>query len=170
MEKRDTSLIGRSRCFIADYPFQCDPKLNHAQIRENLTGAVLCHFCSDGVEPARQMALRGLNELRRILVGVSTLMDISFPELEKWKNEEREHDEIVNRWMNAWSAPAPTSTARPTRTPSPAPKSKTPAFDNVVDPAPVQPIVAKEKAGRNDPCPCGSGKKYKKCCLKKNSA
>ncbi len=20
--------------------------------------------------------------------------------------------------------------------------------------------------GRNDPCPCGSGKKYKKCCLK----
>ena len=22
------------------------------------------------------------------------------------------------------------------------------------------------KAGRNDPCPCGSGKKYKKCCLK----
>tara|TARA_Y100000294_G_scaffold96491_1_gene89707 strand:- start:1899 stop:2186 length:288 start_codon:yes stop_codon:yes gene_type:complete len=22
----------------------------------------------------------------------------------------------------------------------------------------------KEKVGRNDPCPCGSGKKYKKCC------
>jgi len=21
-----------------------------------------------------------------------------------------------------------------------------------------------EKVGRNDPCPCGSGKKYKKCC------
>ncbi len=24
-----------------------------------------------------------------------------------------------------------------------------------------------ERIGRNDPCPCGSGKKYKKCCLKK---
>lgn len=24
----------------------------------------------------------------------------------------------------------------------------------------------KEKIGRNDPCPCGSGKKYKKCCMK----
>lgn len=24
------------------------------------------------------------------------------------------------------------------------------------------------KIGRNDPCPCGSGKKYKKCCLAKN--
>ncbi|MEG2597224.1 MAG: SEC-C metal-binding domain-containing protein, partial [Oscillospiraceae bacterium] len=26
-----------------------------------------------------------------------------------------------------------------------------------------QPIHSK-KIGRNDPCPCGSGKKYKKCC------
>jgi hypothetical protein len=25
-------------------------------------------------------------------------------------------------------------------------------------------IVRSEKVGRNDPCPCGSGKKYKKCC------
>ncbi|MEE1721278.1 SEC-C metal-binding domain-containing protein, partial [Pseudomonas aeruginosa] len=22
-----------------------------------------------------------------------------------------------------------------------------------------------EKPGRNDPCPCGSGKKFKQCCL-----
>lgn len=26
------------------------------------------------------------------------------------------------------------------------------------------------KVGRNDPCPCGSGKKYKKCCMKKDKA
>jgi preprotein translocase subunit SecA len=26
------------------------------------------------------------------------------------------------------------------------------------------PVVPTEKVGRNDPCPCGSGKKYKKCC------
>jgi hypothetical protein len=24
------------------------------------------------------------------------------------------------------------------------------------------------KIGRNDPCPCGSGKKYKKCCFEKD--
>ena len=30
-----------------------------------------------------------------------------------------------------------------------------------------KPIVREEpKVGRNDPCPCGSGKKYKKCCGK----
>lgn len=27
-----------------------------------------------------------------------------------------------------------------------------------------KPIVKGKKVGRNDPCPCGSGKKYKKCC------
>jgi preprotein translocase subunit SecA len=27
-----------------------------------------------------------------------------------------------------------------------------------------------QKVGRNDPCPCGSGKKYKKCCLLKGAA
>jgi hypothetical protein len=26
------------------------------------------------------------------------------------------------------------------------------------------------KPGRNDPCPCGSGKKYKNCCLEKDEA
>ena len=25
------------------------------------------------------------------------------------------------------------------------------------------------KIGRNEPCPCGSGQKYKKCCLKKEA-
>lgn len=29
----------------------------------------------------------------------------------------------------------------------------------------VMPVRAEPKIGRNDPCPCGSGKKYKKCCL-----
>jgi Predicted metal-binding protein related to the C-terminal domain of SecA len=29
---------------------------------------------------------------------------------------------------------------------------------------PVMPYIADPKTGRNDPCPCGSGKKYKKCC------
>jgi preprotein translocase subunit SecA len=27
-----------------------------------------------------------------------------------------------------------------------------------------KPVKVGEKIGRNDPCPCGSGKKYKKCC------
>jgi tetratricopeptide (TPR) repeat protein len=46
---------------------------------------------------------------------------------------------------------------------------------NVVDKLIVQPFSVHSyphthmatKTGRNDPCPCGSGKKYKQCCLRK---
>jgi hypothetical protein len=27
-----------------------------------------------------------------------------------------------------------------------------------------KPVRSQKKVGRNDPCPCGSGKKFKKCC------
>jgi len=27
------------------------------------------------------------------------------------------------------------------------------------------PIIKNNKINRNDPCPCGSGKKFKKCCM-----
>jgi hypothetical protein len=49
---------------------------------------------------------------------------------------------------------------------SPEPPSK----PKPVNPPPVPAVTetkAKKKIGRNDPCPCGSGKKYKKCCLPK---
>jgi uncharacterized protein YecA (UPF0149 family) len=35
------------------------------------------------------------------------------------------------------------------------------------DPTPGEPVRTDPKIGRNEPCPCGSGKKYKKCCGKK---
>ena len=31
---------------------------------------------------------------------------------------------------------------------------------------PQKPKIAEKKVGRNEPCPCGSGKKFKKCCGK----
>jgi len=39
-----------------------------------------------------------------------------------------------------------------------------PAPPKYAHPPTQQPIHRNEKIGRNDPCPCGSGKKYKKCC------
>ena len=50
-----------------------------------------------------------------------------------------------------------------------------------IDPAPLlatapkrpvraRPVYSRGRhAGRNDPCPCGSGKKYKRCCLRRAS-
>ena len=49
---------------------------------------------------------------------------------------------------------------------------QTPQVQNLVenryteDDTPRQPVRVENRTGRNDPCPCGSGKKYKKCCGK----
>lgn len=46
-------------------------------------------------------------------------------------------------------------------------KAGLPGEDEDPLPPPVEPIKSeKSEVGRNDPCPCGSGKKYKKCCGK----
>ena len=39
---------------------------------------------------------------------------------------------------------------------------ETSIYEEVVE----EPVINTVKVGRNDPCPCGSGKKYKNCCLK----
>lgn len=44
------------------------------------------------------------------------------------------------------------------------PKSDAPAIPYAKPEAPATPYKAPPKPGRNDPCPCGSGKKFKKCC------
>jgi len=33
----------------------------------------------------------------------------------------------------------------------------------------VDPIIGSSRINRNGPCPCGSGKKYKKCCINKEA-
>jgi len=50
------------------------------------------------------------------------------------------------------------------------PKKKVVSY-GAVPKASAAPVVRRAlKVGRNDPCPCGSGKKYKKCCLVKEEA
>ncbi len=47
-------------------------------------------------------------------------------------------------------------------------RDQLPTDDQPSLPPPIEPIETDQKTGRNDPCPCGSGKKYKKCCGAKN--
>ena len=42
------------------------------------------------------------------------------------------------------------------------------AADATIKKQPVR--TSPKKVGPNDPCPCGSGKKYKKCCMQKDKA
>ena len=41
-----------------------------------------------------------------------------------------------------------------------------PTYTNLDGENTARPVIKKKKVGRNDPCPCGSGKKYKNCCGK----
>ena len=45
-------------------------------------------------------------------------------------------------------------------------QTQVPGKDEDSLPKPVEPVRADAKPERNQPCPCGSGKKYKQCCGK----
>ncbi|MEW5898065.1 MAG: preprotein translocase subunit SecA [Bacillota bacterium] len=47
---------------------------------------------------------------------------------------------------------------------TPQPQKRQMVENRYQDEGPRQPVKRESKIGRNDPCPCGSGKKYKKCC------
>ncbi len=50
---------------------------------------------------------------------------------------------------------------------APTPEQTTEGTPEIpADQAPLPPVDDKKEIGRNDPCPCGSGKKYKHCCGK----
>jgi preprotein translocase subunit SecA len=88
-------------------------------------------------------------------------------------------EDVMRRLFRVSIIPAPTdgprAAAMPLRAPRPAEpvgvrESRTPlpVFSSIrqATPAPRQsttPLRSEERVGRNDPCPCGSGKKYKKC-------
>jgi preprotein translocase subunit SecA len=48
--------------------------------------------------------------------------------------------------------------------PKPSEEEQRPSTPDELSETKLQPIVANPRTGRNDNCPCGSGKKYKKCC------
>ena len=65
------------------------------------------------------------------------------------------------------AAPVPAESAAPAASApviGDAPKSPTDLMANIGGKAQPQVASKNSKVGRNDPCPCGSGKKYKECC------
>ena len=70
-------------------------------------------------------------------------------ELHTWLAEDQQREEMFQRLMSreAWNA----NLRRFVK----SPEEEEPSH---------APIQKGDKIGRNDPCPCGSGKKYKNCC------
>lgn len=133
------------------------PTERNCDLKAWLGRALLYQFDSDAVEPLRQLILRSrldpeMRGLRAELLTACTLMDVTIPEMEQWR-EDAKHDTEANQKYYRRKHP---ELAR---------LSSLMANDRDDDDDEQQPI--KQKIGRNDPCPCGSGKKFKKCCLKK---
>jgi hypothetical protein len=122
-------------------------------LRFSIGHAILRQYSAGTVNAMREFILdtpphRERNSMRDRLVAVAALTGSSFPEYEEWqvlaRNVREEHKALAGELL-AWRA-APGQTIAPGNMPE---------------------LRARSKPGRNSPCPCGSGKKYKKCCGKR---
>ena len=90
-----------------------------------------------------------------------------FPEFDDWLKDSENDDEFRRKWHEEHPLPDEDEmfddenlkkrTSRKTKYEEP-------------EPPPLTIVRRTEPIGRNDPCPCGSGKKFKKCCYRKNQA
>jgi hypothetical protein len=83
-------------------------------------------------------------------------------------DEAREFGEQAERLRQEWRPPAARSLP-PLWKPLPPPGNLLSPPGNLVPPPgnlvpPAGNVARRVKVGRNDPCPCGSGRKFKKCC------
>lgn len=107
---------------------------------QSLVFEALCHQLSVEALPEINQYLKDdphsfLIDVEETAYGFYKVMGENHPKLEKWKQIAERKEEDFQRNI----------------------ESDTKIF-------PSAPIQKEQKVGRNDPCPCGSGKKYKKCC------
>ncbi|HJT31025.1 MAG TPA: DUF1186 domain-containing protein [Pirellulales bacterium] len=84
--------------------------------------------------------------------------------------EELQHWAAFSEEPSKWPVPPPVHTVHIS---SPLEMSISSPPDATSFPAPLEPLASPveprgDRVGRNDPCPCGSGKKFKKCCGGRN--
>lgn len=130
----------------------------------------LCDLFSErGVEIVRRQINAGYDRmivcLEDHLLPVAHVLGIEPPEADAWRAEREERErrqaqrraelEDLGRRHQAAKARGIDPLARLKENPEPSTPKLTPVEND-------QPRV-----GRNDPCPCGSGKKFKKCCARK---
>jgi hypothetical protein len=138
-------------------------------IRVNLAFALLSHFSLKGIEEARQLLLgRTLDSegrgLRNHLVETCTVMGERFPEYDEWRAAQRtEKEEHRRRVKELEGDPARLMQFALEKLKKESPSYSQPKLDPPVT------LQTKQRVGRNAPCPCGSGKKFKKCCINKSS-
>jgi hypothetical protein len=108
---------------------------------QDLLAEALCHQLSKEALPEIKQHMKldyssGLVDIEQTVYGYFSILGLHHPELEMWRRV------ALQREMDF--------------------RSETGKGDTL----PGVPVRNENNVGRNDPCPCGSGKKYKKCCGK----
>jgi len=112
-----------------------------------LANALVDQFSTEAVDAARTVLLeeaRDSYDLKSSLVTACKLMAYDVPELKRWERE------LAEPRRGYFGRELPFEN-----------------FDDFEVESDFPPISTTVKIGRNDPCPCGSGKKFKKCCINK---
>jgi hypothetical protein len=142
------------------------------EIRGFLLQSILFNFSTEGIEPARQYILKmpldpDVLDVRSALLTACKLMGERFPEFDAWLEDSKNDQEFRRKWHEEHPIPSDEEDFEDDE------------FDDeefeeeeydVPEPPPLTIVRRAERVGRNDPCPCGSGKKFKKCCYGKNRA
>lgn len=144
-------------------------------IRRELAHALLCQFAHEGIEAARQLLVGrelGFEDrgLRNYLLETCTITGERFPEYDEWlaieKAEKEEHWRRVKELEGDPKGLVLFALEKLTGKKAADVAKARPPVPSAPRLMPRKPET-KQKVGRNDPCPCRSGKKFKNCCMKK---
>ena len=138
--------------------------------------ALLSNFAEDAIGPVRELVLReGPDELgerrdlRWRLIAAATIMNQPFLEYPAWYQEA-----VKEKWGRGHYKPdriadnfGPDKELEDDEWDEEDTLADFEEAEGFQDELPQPYVHHEKKFGRNDPCPCGSGKKYKKCCLHK---
>ncbi len=138
----------------------------------------LCELFSErGVEVVRKEIADGYetsySTLEDHLLPVVEVLGVDLPEADQWKKERTEREQERARRLAEWDALERRYEEMRAQGINPLAEVESPLettfrSESPSLPEPIQPVEpyrrTGQKVGRNDPCPCGSGKKFKKCC------
>jgi SEC-C motif len=149
----------------------------NVDLRTQVVMALLNLLSDAAVDEALKMVSEGYDKqavvLEEEIVYRAEIMDVDFPERAKWAQEadererhfdailDREDAEVLNREASPESPGEKLFTEDEDREQRPEPD---PIEAQTQAQAQAQAQAPKRKVGRNTPCPCGSGRKYKRCC------
>ncbi|MHC4092306.1 MAG: SEC-C metal-binding domain-containing protein [Planctomycetota bacterium] len=142
------------------------PEEDDIEIRTELCFGLCQLFSERGVEIVRQQIRDGYQEwsvsLEESLLPVAQVVDVELREAEEWKKEREEKEQFqAERRREIDELGEKYATLK---------KQGTDPFAKLDSPRDFDPVEHTtyrrhdDKVGRNEPCTCGSGKKYKKCC------